>query len=214
MNVRPIAITMSLVEDMSADELLAYIARVSSPQNQKNLDTMPKLLRYCYDNKHWSVFEQADLTVEITTSRTIAHQILRHRSFCFQERSQRYAKALNCEVYEARRQDTKNRQNSFDDLSDVDVLWFNTAQADIWRQCEGAYQEALSRGIAKECARFLLPEATQTTLYMKGNVRSWIHYILIRTHEHAQKEHRDVAEEIKKIFIEQFPMVSEAMGWK
>lgn len=218
MTVKPIAVTKPLIKskgkELSADELMAYVARVSNPKNQSNLDTMPKLLNYCASHKHWSVFEQADLTVEIKTSRAIAQQILRHRSFTFQEFSQRYAEAQNFDIYEARRQDTKNRQNSVDDLSDEVKQWFDDAQSEVIVLANNKYAEALDKGIAKECARFLLPLNTSTTLYMKGNVRSWVHYIELRSANGTQKEHQEIALAIKDIFIEQFPMTSEALGWR
>lgn len=390
MKVTPVAITLPLIEidgkQISADELMAYVARVSNPKNQENLNTMPKLLRYCADHKHWSVFEQADMTVEIQTTRAIAQQILRHRSFCFQEfcisgdskiscitpggkvklrsikslyylqkdirwsklirtydkesniliptkikevfktgiksiycitldngkkikttlehkfltkngfvslqelkigsivgcngepvyknkewleetkkqchknktsseiketiywskisniefigeemtydieiehkshnyiangiivhNSQRYAKALDFEVYEARRQDDKNRQNSIDDIDDETKTWFRSIQRQVWETCRGIYEEALKNGIAKECARFILPLNTKTTLYMKGNVRSWIHYIELRTMHGVQKEHRDISLECKKIFMKYYPLTAQAMNWE
>lgn len=218
MEVKPIAITLPLIKvegkQISADELMAYAARVSNPSNQGNLDTMSKLLRYCANHKHWSVFEQSDLTVEIKTTRAIAQQILRHRSFCFQEFSQRYAKALDYEKYDARRQDKKNRQNSINDIDDETKVWFRSIQSQIWDTCKGVYDEALKLGIAKECARFVLPLNTATTMYMKGNVRSWIHYIELRTAPGVQEEHRDIALECKKIFTQYYPLTAEALEWQ
>lgn len=195
----------------SAEDILVYTARVSSPQNQVNLDTGAKLLRYCIRNKHWSVFDMADLTVEIKTSRAISAQILRHQSFKFQEFSQRYAEVVGFETYEARRQDTKNRQNSLDDLSDHDKAWFRWAQDCIQSEALELYNLALSKGIAKECARFLLPMSAETTLYMKGSVRSWIHYLEVRRSASTQKEHRDVADAVWPIFKQVFPTVAEAL---
>ena len=155
-----------------------------------------------------------DMTVEITTSRAISPQILRHRSFCFQEFSQRYAKVQAVEKYQPRRQDVKNRQNSLDDLDDATVSWFDEAQESIAKLGMEKYEEALEKGIAKECARVLLPLGTQTRLYMKGSVRSWIHYLDVRTDPATQKEHRDIADAVKAIFTEQFPVTSRAMGWE
>jgi thymidylate synthase (FAD) len=195
----------------SAEGLMAYVARVSSP-NQTN-PAYEKLLRYCMEKKHWSVFDMIDATVEITTSRAIAQQILRHRSFCFQEFSQRYAKATGFEYYGARRQDVKNRQNSIDDLEEENCEWWLHAQDSVRRHSDDLYQEALARGIAKECARFLLPLATQTKLYMKGSLRSWIHYLETRTDPATQAEHRVIAVEIQKVMAERFPIVASAAGW-
>lgn len=195
-----------------AEKNMAYIARVSNPENQDNPD-YAKLLKYCIKHQHWSVFESSHMTLEITTSRAIAAQILRHRSFTFQEFSQRYAEAQNYINYEARRQDTKNRQNSIDDLLIDTQLLFNDMQEELWDMAKSYYDIAINRGIAKECARFLLPLNTQTTMYMTGNVRSWITYINLRTEEGTQLEHREIAEACKKEFIKQFPIVAEALEW-
>ncbi len=217
-SVRAIAITQPLIKidkkSVTADELMAYLARVSNPKNQDNLKTIPKLLGYCAKNKHWSIFEQADLTVEIKTSRAIAQQMLRHRSFTFQEFSQRYAAATDYILYEGRRQDVKNRQNSIDDMSKFRRWWFKIAQRLIWNFCFSFYKKALKKGIAKECARFILPLNTATTLYMKGSVRSWIHYIELRASGSTQCEHREIAGKIKDIFCEHYPVTAEAIGWK
>lgn len=196
----------------NAEELMAYCARVSSPDNQDNPE-YEKLLKYCIKHGHWSVFEMADMTVEIETSRAIAQQILRHRSFNFQEFSQRYSKATDFEIYEARRQDTKNRQNSIDDMDEDDKAFFMDAQDNITTVANSLYEEALKRGIAKEQARFLLPLSTKTKLYMKGSVRSWIHYINLRGANGTQKEHRDIALAIKEIFKIQFPTIAKALEW-
>ena len=153
------------------------------------------------------------MTVEIETSRAISAQILRHRSFCFQEFSQRYAEVQEFENYEARRQDIKNRQNSIDDMTEFEKQWFNIAQGKIQKEAMELYNMALSKGIAKEQARMLLPMSTQTKLYMTGNIRSWIHYLEVRCDPSTQKEHRDVANKIKEIFIKELPIISEAMGW-
>ena len=196
-----------------AQDLIGYITRVSNPSNQMNFDTVAKLLGYCIRNKHWSPFEHASFTVEIATSRAIAAQILRHRSFTFQEFSQRYAMPSEFEIYPARRQDTKNRQNSIDDMSDEDKAWFDFVQKQVWSSAIAQYQEAIKRGIAKEQARFLLPLSTATTMYMTGSVRSWIHYIELRSANGTQLEHQLIALEIKKIFTKEFPDVAEALGW-
>lgn len=202
------------LEHLSAEELIAYIARVSNPANKMNQETAPKLLAYCIHNKHWSIFEQVNMTLEIHTSRAIAQQILRHRSFSFQEFSQRYAKATEFEIYPARRQDVKNRQNSIDDMSEADKGWFEYAQRTIQNHSVDLYDLALAKGIAKEQARFLLPLGTATTLYMSGTARSWIHYLQLRTEPGTQLEHREIAEGCKAIFVGQFPCTSEALGWK
>ena len=207
-------ISLTSAEGMKPEEIISYCARVSNPKNQSNFNTAPGLLKYCIENRHWSPFEMCDMTIEIITSRAIAQQILRHRSFSFQEFSQRYAKVLNYVNYDARRQDEKNRQNSIDDLPEDTKNWFIASQARVWGDSTLLYEEALKRGIAKECARFLLPLNTQTTLYMKGSIRSWVHYLQVRTDVSTQKEHREIAEGIKKIFAVNFPAVSEALGWK
>lgn len=195
-----------------AEKIILYCARGSNPKNQDSGDV--NLLNYCVKHKHWSIFEQAYLTIEIQTSRAIAAQILRHRSFSFQEFSQRYAKVTECEFYPARRQDEKNRQNSIDDLDESIKNWFNTIQTETWHRQFSLYQQALDKGIAKEQARFLLPLSTATKLYMSGNIRSWIHYLLLRLSKETQKEHRDIAESIKNIFIKELPNLSKAVGWQ
>jgi len=194
-----------------AEKTIAYCARVSSP-NQDSDEWAP-LLAYCVRNHHWSIFEMANMVVEITTSRAIAQQVLRHRSFSFQEHSQRYAAASDFIVYEARRQDTKNRQNSINDMSEEDREWFRNAQREHGRFGFRLYQQALNRGIAKESARFLLPLSTETRLYMNGTLRSWIHYIQLRTTPGTQKEHFDIAVMIQKIFKQEFPAIAEALEW-
>ncbi len=195
-----------------AEEIMAYCARVSNPQNQDNPE-IHKLLGYCVKHGHWSVFEQASMVLEIATSRAISPQILRHRSFSFQEFSQRYAASDNAVMYRGRRQDQKNRQNSTDDLEEETQKWFLNSQNEIWELSYRKYKEALEKGIAKECARFLLPLNTGTRLYMNGTVRSWIHYIQLRTAHGTQLEHMKIAEGCKKIFCEQFPSVSASLGW-
>ena len=196
-----------------AENIIAYCARVSNPSNQNNMATAPKLLSYCIKHGHWSVFEQASMTVEVVTSRAISSQILRHKSLNFQEWSQRYSKSQEFVIYPARRQDDKNRQNSLDDMSDEDKQWFEGAQKKINTLASELYEEALGRQIAKEQARFLLPLSTQTKMYITGNVRSWIHYLDVRCDVATQLEHREVANAIKAIFIKQFPVISEAKGY-
>jgi len=194
-----------------AEKHIAYCARVSSP-NQDNPE-YAKLIRYCVKNNHYSILEMASMCLEITTTRAISPQILRHRSFSFQEFSQRYAEAASYESYTARRQDLKNKQNSIDDMLEDDLQWFVDAQKQVWDSSYGLYEEALARGVAKEQARALLPLNTVTKLYMNGTIRSWVHYIQVRTDPSTQKEHRDIAMAAKKIFIEQFPTIAEAMEW-
>lgn len=188
-----------------AEKLMAYCARVSS-SNQENPD-IKKLLEYCWKNKHWSVFEQADMTLEIITSRAIGRQILRHRSMKFQEFSLRYAEFIDFESIEPRRQDLKNRQNSIDDLSPEIKEIFQARQRAIERMASDAYKELISLGVAKESARFLLPETVQTKMYMKGDIRSWIHYIQVRTEPGVQKEHRDIALKARHILTENLPVL-------
>lgn len=199
-----------------AEKLIAYCARVSNPNNQDN-DNYSKLLKYCIDHQHWSIFEQAFMTVQIETSRGIAAQILRHRSFTFQEFSQRYADTTllsdNIPVFELRKQDTKNRQNSTNDISDEIKSKWNTKIREHFAKAKSLYDGMLADGIAKECARFVLPLATPTRLYMSGSIRSWIHYIDLRGGHGTQKEHMIIANEIRNLFKEQLPIVSEALGW-
>jgi thymidylate synthase (FAD) len=199
----------------SAEDLVAYAARVSNPSNQMNLETAPKLLRYLMKNKHWSPFEMVSVVMEIKTTRDIARQILRHRSFTFQMFSQRYAKSnLEFEPIEFRLQDNKNRQNSIDDLTPDDIGNYYRRISQIFEDAEHLYSEMVSNGVAKECARNVLPLATKTKLYMNGTLRSWLHFIDLRTGPETQMEHRQIAEECKKIFTKQFPVVSEAMWGK
>ena len=194
---------------------MAYIARVSNPKNQDN-ENFSGLLRYCIKHQHWSVFEQSSMTLEIETTRGIAAQILRHRSFTYQEFSQRYADSNllgDIELPELRRQDDKNRQNSIDDLEPEMVEKFNRQMNTLFSSAFGLYNQMLQAGVAKECARFVLPLATPTKIYMTGSCRSWIHYINLRSAHGTQKEHMDIANACKKIFIEQFSAVSEALEW-
>ena len=194
---------------------MAYIARVSNPKNQDN-ENFSGLLRYCIKHQHWSVFEQSSMTLEIETTRGIAAQILRHRSFTYQEFSQRYADSNllgEIELPELRRQDDKNRQNSIDDLEPEMVEKFNRQMNTLFSSAFGLYNQMLQAGVAKECARFVLPLATPTKIFMTGSCRSWIHYINLRSAHGTQKEHMDIANACKKIFIEQFSAVSEALDW-
>jgi thymidylate synthase (FAD) len=199
-----------------AEKTMAYIARVSNPKNQTN-ENYAKLLGYCIKHNHWSVFEQSFMTLEIETTRGLAAQILRHRSFTFQEFSQRYADSsllsTSIPLPELRRQDTKNRQNSIDDIDEFKVQKYQMLMQDYFSRGMELYQEMLTDGIAKECARFVLPLATPTRLYMSGSCRSWIHYIDLRSAHGTQKEHMDIAEACKNVFIEQFPTVAEALEW-
>lgn len=211
-NVKLISCTKG-VEGMNAEELVAFTARVSNPANQMNMDTAPRLLAYLIKHKHWSPFEMSSATIEIITSRGIAAQILRHRSFAFQEFSMRYSEAMDVVYYPARSQDQKNRQNSIDDMSEEDKQWFMEAQKKVWEMGFGLYKESLKRGVAKEQARFLLPLNTQTKLYMSGTLRSWAHYVDLRQSNGTQQEHRDIALGCKAIFVEHFPNIAAALNW-
>ena len=209
MNVKLVSITPD------AEKTMAYIARVSNPNNQDN-ENYAGLLRYCIKHQHWSVFEQSSMTLEIETTRGLAAQILRHRSFTFQEFSQRYADSNllgEIELPELRRQDTKNRQNSIDDLDPAVVEKLEKQMNTLFSSSLALYNQMLESGVAKECARFVLPLATPTRLYMTGSCRSWVHYINLRSAHGTQKEHMDIAEACRKVFTEQFPSVSEALEW-
>tara|TARA_B100000131_G_scaffold169000_1_gene163361 strand:+ start:1288 stop:1935 length:648 start_codon:yes stop_codon:yes gene_type:complete len=199
-----------------AEKTIGYVARVSNPKNQEN-PKVAGLLKYCIEHGHWSVFEQAHMTVEISTTRGLAAQILRHRSFTYQEFSQRYADssllAKEIPLPALRRQDTKNRQNSIDDIDPLTQQDFEIKMQRHFVNGMKLYKEMLDAGIAKECARFVLPLATPTKLYMTGSIRSWIHYIDLRSGHGTQKEHMDIAEGCKDIFKEQFPIISEALGY-
>jgi len=198
-----------------AEQLMAYIARVSNPSNQDN-EKYAGLLKYCIKHNHWSVFEQSTMTLEIETTRAIAAQILRHRSFTFQEFSQRYASSNDLgdiELPELRRQDTKNRQNSIDDLDSEMVDKLNRQMITLFSSAKSLYTQMLDAGVAKECARMVLPLCTPTRIYMTGSCRSWIHYINLRSAHGTQKEHMVIAEGCRKVFTEQFPAVSEALEW-
>ena len=198
-----------------AEQTMAYIARVSNPSNQDN-EKYSGLLKYCIKHNHWSVFEQSSMTLEIETTRAIAAQILRHRSFTFQEFSQRYAASTalgDIDLPELRKQDLKNRQNSTDDLDLEMVEKFNKQMITLFSSSKALYEQMLAQGVAKECARMVLPLATPTRIYMTGSCRSWIHYINLRSAHGTQKEHMEIAEACRKVFTEQFPSVSEALEW-
>lgn len=210
MKVSLVAVTKPLVEGIeTADALIAYCARISNPSNQLNTETAARLIAYCLRNKHFSIFEQADMTVEVQTSRAIAAQILRHRSFTFQEWSLRYSEAIGIEQLEWRSQGKTNRQvgDAPMELSRDLQIAVEVAQG----MCLSTYHQLIEAGAAKECARMVLPLNTTTRLYMKGSVRSWIHYLEVRQDSHAQKEHRDIANAIREIFDQQFPMVARAL---
>jgi thymidylate synthase (FAD) len=210
MNVKLVSLTPD------AEKHIAYCARVSNPKNQDS-DNIAKLLKYCIDHKHWSIFEMAFLTLEINTTRGLAAQILRHRSFTFQEFSQRYADATllgeDIPLFELRSQDNKNRQNSIDNVSEEIKSKWNMRIREHFAKAKVLYDGMISDGIAKECARFVLPLATPTRLYMSGSLRSWIHYIDLRSSHGTQKEHMEIANECKRIFATEFPTIGEALGW-
>ena len=199
-----------------AEKTIAYCARVSNPNNQEN-EEYSKLLKYCIDHGHWSIFEMANMVLEIETTRGIAAQILRHRSFSFQEFSQRYADASflgkTIDTPELRTQDPNNRQNSIDNLNDVKEAIYNQNMRELFSKSKALYDMMIRDGVAKECARFVLPLASPTRMYMNGTIRSWIHYINLRESNGTQKEHMDVANQCKDIFIKQLPTISEALGW-
>ncbi len=199
-----------------AEKNIAYCARVSNPNNQDN-ENISKLLQYCINHNHWSIFEMAFMTLEINTNRGIAAQVLRHRSFTFQEFSQRYADASHLAeeipLPKLRSQDNKNRQNSIDDIDQKTVVKYNALMREHFAKSKAMYDNMLKDGIAKECARFVLPLATPTRLYMSGSVRSWMHYIQLRSANGTQKEHMDIANRCKDIFVEEFPIISQALGW-
>ncbi len=212
---QPLVKLVSVTPD--AEQTIAYCARVSNPNNQENHETMDKLLGYCIRHGHWSVFEMANMVLEINTTRAISPQILRHRSFTFQEFSQRYASTLEGlgGLYppHLRRQDQKNRQNSTDDLKPDETQLFYRRIAQHFAEAEDLYMEMVSSGVAKECAREVLPLAAPTRLYMNGTIRSWIHYIELRSTAGTQLEHRQIAEAARDIFSEQLPIISRALLW-
>ena len=210
MNVELISVTPN------SESLIAHCARVSNPNNQDNKE-YARLLKYCIDHGHWSIFEMANMVLEIETTRGIAAQILRHRSFSFQEFSQRYADASflgnHISTPDLRSQDEKNRQNSIDNIEQEVKHKYNVQIRELFSKSKALYDDMIDNGAAKECARFVLPLATPTRMYMNGTIRSWIHYINLRTANGTQKEHMDVANRCKDIFIKQLPVVSEALGW-
>ena len=210
MQVRLISRTVGValeVEGRGPEDIAAYCARVSNPTAQANFGTSEKLLRYCMKHGHVSVFEMADFTFEVITSRAIAAQILRHRHFCFQEFSQRYSAVSSFEPIETRLQDTKNKQSSLQTDDEALKVWFTEGALELQNTTEGFYKQALEKGIAKEQARFVLPMNVQTTMYVKGSLRSWIHYLAQRLHPSTQKEHRDIAVAIQEILKVEAPGV-------
>lgn len=216
MNVKLVSLTKSMVDEkeLSAEELIVYVARVSNPSNQLNSETSDKLIAYLVKNKHWSPFEMVDMTVEIVTSRAIAQQILRHRSFSFQEFSQRYAQATDFEPVQLRKSGATNRQSSLE-VFDPYMGHSNDVASELIQKhidnSEALYLALIDHGVAKECARMVLPLTTQTKIYMKGSVRSWIHYLQIRCDGHTQLEHRDIASSILEIFKSNFPNISKGL---
>lgn len=216
--VKLISMTQPLVlvegKTLSPEQLIEYTARVSNPGSQEKFNTSFKLLAYLIENNHISPLEMVDFTVEVETSRAIAAQILRHWSFSFQEFSQRYAQAAEYIQYDARSQDSKNRQKSVDNMSKEDKGWFHEAQMKVWEQSKSLYDEALNKGIAKEQARFLLPLNTKTRLYVKGNIRDWFFYLKLRSGNGTQKEHADIAKAIiDQVFKVHFPTIASIAGW-
>jgi len=212
MNVKLISLSNPYITGINnAEELISYCARVSNPSNQLNIETAPKLLNYLIKHKHWSPFEMVSMTVEIQTSRAIAAQILRHRSFSFQEFSQRYANVTELEKIEWRTQGKTNRQVGEEDI--VLLQEYQSMVESSQKTCLKTYEMLLKKGIAKECARMVLPLNTSTTMYMSGSIRSWIHYIDLRANEDTQKEHREIALQIKNIFTNNFPNISKALNW-
>jgi len=211
MNVKLVSTTSSRTDGIdNAEEIIVYCARVSNPKNQLNKESSPKLLAFLIKHKHWSPFELASMCLEVKTSRGIAAQILRHRSFSFQEFSQRYSESQELEPLNLRKQADKNRQSSSDNFTDS---LLNTKVREHTAKSISLYNNLISAGVAKESARFILPLTTETTMYMQGSIRSWIHYIDLRSQENTQKEHRDIAEASRQIFINEFPNISVALGW-
>ena len=205
------------LEGKSPQDVISYVARVSNPHNQENFRTATGLLKYCIKHAHWSIFETVSMTLELNTNRGIAAQVLRHRSFTYQEFSQRYAdtKLLDQTIPlpDLRRQDTKNRQNSVSDLPPGMVAEYQDKIDKHFADSMSLYNNLLDNGVAKECARFVLPLATPTRIYMTGSCRSWIHYINLRTANGTQKEHMELAENVRAVFIKVFPDVAEALEW-
>lgn len=215
-SVRTIAVSKPVIDDITTPgDLVAYAARVSNPANQANTETAPRLLSYLAQNAHWSPFEMAHMTLEIVTTRDIARQILRHRSFAFQEFSQRYAEVVAADYInrQCRLQHPTNRQASLEGASADNIAWFTSAQEDMQDTAIAFYDEAIARGIAKEQARVFLPEGlTKSTMYMAGSIRSWIHYIQLRTEAGTQKEHREIAEMCKVELLKHFPELAGVQG--
>jgi thymidylate synthase (FAD) len=196
----------------SGEELVAYMARVSNSDNQDNKDTAPKLLKYLMKHKHWSPFEMVNICMEINTTRDIARQILRHRSFSFQEFSQRYAEVVDWSAGEVRMQDDKNRQNSLPTQDRELQRWWEEQQVATWKLATNAYKAAIGMGVAKEVARKVLPEGlTMSRMYMNGTLRSWLHYVDIRCDESTQKEHREIAEQCKVVLSSLYPSLFEGV---
>lgn len=215
MKTKLISLTKSFIEekDLSPEELIVYTARVSNPSNQLNFQTSDKLITYMVKNKHWSPFEMCDMTVEIITNRGIAQQILRHRSFSFQEFSQRYSEATDFQDIQIRKSGATNRQSSsevFDPI--IDNIKASELIENHISNSEKLYQTLLDNNVAKECARFVLPLNVQTKIYMKGSIRSWIHYLQVRSDEHTQLEHREISLSILEIFKTNFPIISKALN--
>ena len=212
-SVSPLPHSVQLVHiTPDAEDLIAYMARVSNPSNQSNTQTSARLIQYLIDNQHWSPFEMVNMCVSIETTRSIAAQILRHRSFSFQEFSQRYARVeKQAGIPELRRQDTKNRQNSIDDLDEVMKKHLQFRIGSHYSNCYGLYKELLDAGVAKECAREVLPMAAPTTMYMNGSIRSWLHYCDLRTGHGTQKEHAVIAGQIQDLLYQFLPNVCKAM---
>lgn len=212
MNVNLVSITKPCIDGINtAEDLVSYCARVSNPDNQMNTETAPKLLKYLITHKHWSPFEMVSLTLEIKTSRAIAAQILRHRSFSFQEFSQRYSTATELEPLEWRKQGKTNRQVGDDDAGILKCTEIRIKN--FQKKCIEMYNSLIDEGVARECARMILPLSTSTTLYMSGTLRSWIHYVELRTKADTQKEHRVIAESIKQILCDNFPSTTNALEW-
>jgi thymidylate synthase (FAD) len=195
----------------NAEKVMGYCARVSNPSNQENHDTASKLLRYCIKHRHWSIFEMSSMCLEIHTTRAISAQVLRHRSFSFQEHSQRYAPAMDVDLPRLRRQDLKNRQNSIDDIDPMDEMFLTGKIDQHFREAQDLYQQLLDKGVAKECARAVLPLNTTTRLYMSGTIRSWLHYIDLRSWHGTQWEHTQIALNALEILKEQLPTIADAM---
>jgi thymidylate synthase (FAD) len=213
--VKLVSITKPVIEGINTPEdLISYCARVSNPENQMSTETAPRLIKYLIKHKHWSPFEMVSATFEIKTSRAIAAQILRHRSFSFQEFSQRYSMATELEKFELRKQGKTNRQVGEDLIDFGDYVEMVEEVETLQLACQNLYKKLLDKGVARECARMVLPLSTSTTLYMSGTIRSWIHYIDLRTSKDTQTDHREIADRIQDILIKEFPVISEALEWK